>query len=104
MEIYQEETEWFHVYANAPGMYGRVMATVASVELGQHYVLELYGVPLESWEAKYCSEDGRQANIWVSRYSEELTLEGEEPGTYFTIERISLVKALLKPEGLIGGV
>jgi hypothetical protein len=78
------------------------MATVASVELGQHYVLELHGVPLDSWEAKYFSENGRQVNIWESRNSRELTLEGEEPGIYFTIERISIVKALLKPEGLIG--
>jgi hypothetical protein len=104
MEIYREETDWFHVYANAPGVHGRAMATVASVELGKHYVLELYGIPLDSWEANYFSEDGSQANIWVSRYSEELTLEGEEPATYFTIERISLVKGLLKPEGLVGGV
>lgn len=102
MEIYQEETDWFHVYANLAGVHGRAIATMVSVELGQHYVLKLYGVPLDSWEAKYFSENKSQANIWVSRFSGELILEGEEPDTYFTIERISIVKALLKAEGLIG--
>lgn len=102
MELYREPTECMHVYANAPGVHGRLMATVASFELAKHYLHELDGIPLDSWQARCWSEDGRHVTVWVSRVSEPQYSEYEEPGTTFTIERVSVVKGILKPDGLLG--
>jgi hypothetical protein len=70
-----------------------LIATVASVELAKHYLLELYGIPLASWQS--------QSNVWVSRYGQASPPSGEEPGTYYTIEGLSVVSGILKPEGVI---
>lgn len=101
METYQEETNWFHVYANAPGIHGRLMATVASDELAKRYLYELDGLPMDSWSARILSEDESQVNVWVSHYRNPL--ENEAAGTYFTLERVRVVKAILKPDGLVCG-
>lgn len=102
MESYLEETEWFHVYANAPGVHGRLMVTVESAELGKQYLLELYEIPLASWQARYLSEDLRQVDIWVSQESGARHLEGEEPATHFTIERVRVLRAGLSPNQVAG--
>ena len=102
MECYREETEWFHVYANAPGEHGRLMVTVESAELGRQYLLEMYEIPLASWQAIYVSEDLSQVDIWVSRASEARQLAGEEPETHFTIERVRVLRAGLSPNQAAG--
>jgi hypothetical protein len=102
MESYREETEWFHVYANAPGVHGRLMVTVESAELGKQYLQEMYEIPLASWQAVYVSEDLSQVDIWVSRESESRHLEGEDPETHFTIERVRVLRAGLSPNQVAG--
>jgi len=67
MECYREETGWLHVYANAPGVPGRLMVTVESADLGKPYLLEQHGIPLDSWQARYLAEDQSQVDIWVSQ-------------------------------------
>ena len=47
------------------------------------------------------SEDRRRVNLWVSRYEKASPPIEEEPGTAYTIERVSVVKAILKPGGVI---
>ena len=101
MEVYREATDWFHVYANVPGLHGRLMATVATELLAKQYLLELCSIPLDAWEARSLSEDGSRVNVWVSRYEKASPPIEEEPGTAYTIERVSVVKAILKPEGVI---
>ena len=101
MEVYREATDWFHVYANAPGLHGRLMATVATESLAKQYLLELCSIPLDAWEARSLSEDGSRVNLWVSRYEKALPPIDEEPGTAYTIERVSVVKAILKQGGVI---
>jgi len=102
MESYLEETDCFHVYANAPGVHGRLMVTVESAELGKQYLQELYEIPLVSWQARCISEDLSQVDIWVSRESEARQLEGEEPETHFTIERVRVLRAGLSPNQVAG--
>jgi hypothetical protein len=40
--------------------------------------------------------------IWVSRESESRQLEGEEPATHFTIERVRVLRAGLSPNQAAG--
>ncbi|MEO1146668.1 MAG: hypothetical protein AAFY26_13885 [Cyanobacteria bacterium J06638_22] len=101
MEVYREATEWFHVYANEPGRHGRLMATVATESLAKQYLLELCSIPLDAWEARSLSEDRSRVNLWVSRYEKASSPVEEESGTAYTIERVSVVKAILKPGGVI---
>ncbi len=102
MESYREETDWFHVYANASGVHGHLMVTVESAELGKQYLQEMYEIPLESWQAVYVSEDLSHVDIWVSLESESRHLEGEEPATHFTIERVRVLRAGLSPNQAAG--
>lgn len=76
------------------------MATVESDEMGKQYLFELYGIPLASWVARYVSEDKRQVDIWVSPHCEGLA--SEEPGTRFTLERVSVLRSGLSPERVAG--
>ena len=84
-----------------PGVHGRLMATVATESLAKHYLLELCSIPLDAWAARSLSEDRRRVNLWVSRYEKASSPVEEEPGTAYTIERVSVVKAILKPGGMI---
>ena len=101
MEVYREATEWFDVYANVPGVHGRLMATVATESLAKQYLLELCSIPLGAWEARSSNEDGSGVNLWVSRYEKVSSPVEKEPGTAYTIERVSVVKAILTPGGMI---
>ena len=92
MNFYHEPTEWFHVYANPPGMHGGLMATVESASTAKQYLFELYGVLIESWEPRHYSEDGRRVDVWLCRDINETSLEYEKPRTYFTIERVRVVR------------
>jgi hypothetical protein len=93
MDVYRERTKWVHIFANPPGVHGRLIATVASAELAKHYLLELYGIPLSSWETR--------SDVWLSRYGQTSPPLGEESGTYYTIEKLSLVSGLLKPDSVL---
>ena len=92
MDFYHEPTDWFHVYANPPGMHGRVMATVESDSAAKQYLYELNGVPIESWKPRHYSEDGSRVDVWLCRDINEAQLEYEQAGTYFTIERLRVVR------------
>ena len=94
MNFYHEPTDLFHVYANPPGIHGRVMATVESESAGKQYLFELYGVPIESWEPRHYSEDGSRVDVWLCRNINENALEYEKPRTYFTIERVRVMRIL----------
>ena len=92
MNFYHEPTDWFHVYANPPGMHGRGMATVDSESAAKQYLFELDGVPIESWEPRHYSEDGRRVDVWICRDVNQAQFEYEQAETYFTIERVRVVR------------
>ena len=92
MDFYHEATDWFHVYANPPGMHGRLMATVESESAAKQYLFELNGVPIESWKPRQYSEDGSRIDIWICRHINEAQLEYEQVGTYFTVERVRVIR------------
>lgn len=98
MDFYHEPTDWFHVYANPPGIHGRGMATVESESAAKQYLFELYGVPIEPWEPRYYSEDGSRVDVWLCRDINETSLEYEKPGTYFTIERVRVMRIRSDPQ------
>jgi len=92
MNFYHESTDLFHVYANPPGIHGRVMVTVESERAAKQYLFELYGIPFESWEPRHYSEDGFRVDVWLCRDINETSLEYEKPRTYFTIERVLVMR------------
>ena len=92
MDFYHEETDWFHVYANPPGLHGRLMATVESERAAKQYLLELDGVPLEAWEPRQYSKDGDRVDIWICRYASAGVRAYEAAGTYISAERVRVVR------------
>ena len=92
MDCYWEETDLFHLYANPPGAHGRLMATIESEDVAKRYLFELAGVPIESWKPSQFSENGNCVDIWISRYTSEALMEYEAAGTYFTAERVRVVR------------
>ena len=92
MDFYHEPTDWFHLYANPPGIHGRVIATVESDHAAKLYLFDLYGVSTDSWEPRHYSEDGSWVDVWLCRDINQTALEYEKPRTYFTIERGRLVR------------
>ena len=92
MDCYWEETDWVHLYANPPGVHGRLIATVESENAAKQYLFDLAGVPIESWQARQYSEQGNGVAIWSSHYTSEALMEYEAGGTYFTAERVRVVR------------
>ena len=92
MDFYHEPTDWFHLYANPPGMHGRLMATAESESAAKQYMFELNGVPFDLWEPRHYSEDGSRVDVCLCRNINQSQLEYEQPGTYFTIERVRVVR------------
>ena len=101
MRFYLQETNQFRVYANEPGLHGRGMFTAESAEAAQSYALWARGIPLESWEVHTRSDNVNETggdlkegeagriDIYLSRYKHHEEIEG----TYFSCERVSLIRA-----------
>ena len=98
MDIYHEPTELFHLYANPPGIHGRLMATVGSEVEARQYIFGMYGIQADSWEPRHYSEDGSCVDVWLCRDINQVALEYEQPRTYFTIERVRLVRMCSDPQ------
>jgi hypothetical protein len=88
----RQESELFHLYAIPPTQPGRLIATTDSDATAKAYLLDLYGVPLDSWRVRHRSEDGQVVTVWLSEHSNAQTQAGEVKGTYFTAERVFVVQ------------
>ena len=76
-------------------MHGRLMAMVESENAAKQCLFELKGVPIEAWEPRHYSEDRSRVDVWLCRDINETSLEYEQPGTYFTIERVRVTRIRL---------
>lgn len=63
----------------------------------KHYLLELYGIPLDAWEAKFLEKMGAASISGSVATGRNPPPVDEEPGIADTIKRVSVVKSILKP-------